>query len=63
MPFTPRERQLLALVARGCDNLQIGAELGWADKTVRNALSALYKRLAVEGRSHAVVRARELGFR
>jgi pimeloyl-ACP methyl ester carboxylesterase/DNA-binding CsgD family transcriptional regulator len=62
-PFTPRERQLLALVARGCDNLQIGAELGWADKTVRNALSALYKRLAVEGRSHAVVRARELGFR
>jgi DNA-binding NarL/FixJ family response regulator len=62
-PFTSRERQLMALVARGCDNLQIGAELGWADKTVRNALSTLYKRLAVEGRSHAVVRARELGFR
>ncbi len=61
--FTPRERALLALVARGCDNLQIGAELGLADKTVRNALSSLYTRLAVEGRSHAVVRARELGFR
>ncbi len=60
--FTPRERELLALVARGCDNLQIGAQLGLADKTVRNALSRLYTRLGVEGRSHAVVRARELGF-
>ena len=61
--FTPRERALLALVARGCDNLQIAAELGLAEKTVRNALSALYGRLEVDGRSHAVVRARELGFR
>lgn len=61
--FTPRERALLALVARGCDNLQIAAELGLAEKTVRNALSALYTRLAVDGRTHAVVRARELGFR
>ncbi len=60
--FTPRERQLLALVARGRDNLQIAAELGLADKTVRNALSLLYGRLGVDGRSHAVVRARELGF-
>jgi pimeloyl-ACP methyl ester carboxylesterase len=61
--FSERERRLLPLVARGLDNLQIAAELGLAEKTVRNALSALYARLGVEGRSHAVVRARELGFR
>ncbi len=60
--FTPRERELLALVARGCDNQQIAAQLGLAEKTVRNALSALYTRLGVDGRTHAVVRARELGF-
>jgi DNA-binding NarL/FixJ family response regulator len=36
--------------------------LGLADKTVRNQLSRLYQRLGVEGRTHAVVRARELGF-
>lgn len=60
--FTPRERELLTLVARGCDNLQIAAQLGLAEKTVRNGLSSLYTRLGVEGRSHAVVRARELGF-
>lgn len=60
--FTLRERELLALVAQGLDNLQIGAHLGLADKTVRNQLSRLYRRLGVDGRTHAVVRARELGF-
>lgn len=60
--FTARERALLHLVAAGRDNLQIGAELGLADKTVRNALSRLYRHLQVEGRPQAVVRARELGF-
>jgi pimeloyl-ACP methyl ester carboxylesterase len=59
---TPRERELLAAVARGLDNLQIAAHLGLAEKTVRNALSKLYARLGVEGRPQAIVRARELGF-
>lgn len=63
-PFaaTPRERELLAAVAQGLDNLQIAAHLGIAEKTVRNALSKLYERLGVEGRPQAIVRARELGF-
>lgn len=60
--YTARERELLHLVAAGRDNLQIGAALGLADRTVRNALSRLYTRLDVEGRPQAVVRARELGF-
>lgn len=59
--LTPRERELAALVAQGLDNLQIAARLGVADKTVRNALSALYAKLQVDGRPQAVVRARELG--
>jgi DNA-binding CsgD family transcriptional regulator len=59
--LTPRERELGALVAQGLDNAQIAARLGVADKTVRNALSALYAKLQVEGRPQAVVRARELG--
>jgi len=60
--ITTRERDLLQLVAKGLDNLQIAAHLGLADKTVRNALSKLYARLGVEGRPQAVVRAREMGF-
>jgi pimeloyl-ACP methyl ester carboxylesterase len=60
--LSPRDRALLDLVARGHDNLQIAAHLGLAEKTVRNTLSRLYTRLAVEGRPQAIVRARELGF-
>jgi pimeloyl-ACP methyl ester carboxylesterase/DNA-binding CsgD family transcriptional regulator len=59
--LTPRERELAALVAHGLDNAQIAARLGVADKTVRNALSALYAKLGVDGRARAVARARDLG--
>lgn len=60
--LTARDGELLALVARGLDNLQIAAQLGLAEKTVRNALSRLYSVLEVEGRPQAIVRARDLGF-
>ena len=59
--LTARERELAALVALGRDNPQIAAHLGLAEKTVRNALSLLYRKLDVEGRPQAVVRARDLG--
>ena len=59
--LTPREHALMELVGQGLDNLQIGARLGLADKTVRNMLSVLYGKLGVEGRAMAVVKARDLG--
>lgn len=60
--LTARERELLEAVALGLDNRQLGARLGIADKTVRNALSALYAKLGVEGRPQAIVAARQAGF-
>lgn len=60
--LTPRQRELLDLVAQGLDNRQIGARMQVADKTVRNALSSLYAKLGVHGRPQAIVRAREHGF-
>lgn len=59
--LTPRERELAGLVALGLDNAQIAARLGVADKTVRNALSALYAKLGVDSRGRAVARSRDLG--
>jgi len=59
--LTPRERELAALVAQGLDNAQIAAQLGLADKTVRNALSTLYAKLGVDSRARAVARTRDLG--
>jgi DNA-binding CsgD family transcriptional regulator len=61
-PLTLRERALATLVAQGLDNAQIAARLGVADKTVRNALSALYAKLGVDSRPRAVARSRDLGF-
>jgi pimeloyl-ACP methyl ester carboxylesterase/DNA-binding CsgD family transcriptional regulator len=60
--LTERERQVLELVARGRDNARIAAELGLANKTVRNHLSRLLDKLGVGSRSEAIVLAREAGF-
>jgi pimeloyl-ACP methyl ester carboxylesterase len=60
--LSPRERALAGLIARGLDNAQIAAQLGVADKTVRNALSLLYAKLGVDARPRAVARCRDLGF-
>ena len=60
--LTTRERDLARLVAQGLDNAQIAATLGVANKTVRNALSVLYRKLGVDSRARAVARTRDMGF-
>jgi DNA-binding CsgD family transcriptional regulator len=59
--FTPREREVLALLARGLDNLQIAAHMGLSEKTVRNHITPIFDKLGVENRGQAIVRAREAG--
>ena len=61
-PLTPREREVLDLVARGVDNAGIAEALHLSGKTVRNHVSHLYDKLHVASRAAAVVRARECGF-
>ena len=60
--LTPREKDLAHAVADGLDNLQLAARLGIAEKTARNAISALYVKLNVEGRPQAIVLLRAEGF-
>ena len=59
--LSARDRQLLALLARGDDTRTIAAALNLGPQTVSNYLSALYARLGVRGGKAAVARARELG--
>ena len=59
--LTSRERDVLDLAARGWRNLAIAAELSLSPKTVANHLSSIFAKLAVDGRSAAIVRAREEG--
>lgn len=59
--LTPREHQVLELVAHGEDNATIAVALGVNPKTVRNVVSAVLAKLRVASRSQAIVRAREAG--
>ncbi|PZC42457.1 MAG: DNA-binding response regulator [Chloroflexi bacterium] len=58
---TPRESEVLQLVARGLSNHDIAAELSISAATVRNHLTALFGKLKVRNRTAAVARARDEG--
>lgn len=60
--LTPRERELVELIAQGRDNAQIAAALDLAEKTVRNHITSIFAKLEVENRARAIVRARQAGF-
>ena len=60
--LTPRERELLELIAQGRDNAQIAALLELREKTVRNHITSIFAKLAVENRPQAIVLARRSGF-
>ena len=60
--LTPRERDLVELIAQGRDNAQIAAELGLSAKTVRNHITSIFAKLEVENRAQAIVLARNAGF-
>ncbi|QBD80750.1 response regulator transcription factor [Ktedonosporobacter rubrisoli] len=59
--LTEREREILALVARGEPNKQIAEELFLAEGTVKNHLSSILSKLGVRDRTQAALKARELG--
>jgi pimeloyl-ACP methyl ester carboxylesterase/DNA-binding CsgD family transcriptional regulator len=59
--LTPRERDLVELIAQGRDNAQIGAVLQLSDKTVRNHITSIFDKIGVESRAQAIVTARERG--
>jgi DNA-binding NarL/FixJ family response regulator len=59
--LTPRERDVLELVAQGRRNAAIATALGMAPKTVANHLSSIFTKLQVTDRSAAIVRARDGG--
>jgi DNA-binding CsgD family transcriptional regulator/tetratricopeptide (TPR) repeat protein len=53
-PLTPRERSVLALVAQGRTNRQVGAELFISEKTVSVHLSRVMAKLGASSRTEAV---------
>jgi DNA-binding NarL/FixJ family response regulator len=59
--LSPREREVLALVARGATNRQIASELRIGDETVKTLLNRTFAKLGVGRRAEAVAEAHNRG--
>ena len=59
--LTPRQREILSLLAQGHPNKEIGLRLGLAEITVKMHVSAIFRTLNVANRTQAVLVARRLG--
>jgi DNA-binding NarL/FixJ family response regulator len=59
--LTPRQAEVLALLAEGHANKEIRYRLGIAERTVRAHLTELFHLLGANSRMQAVIRGRELG--
>lgn len=59
--LTDRERDVLRLLADGQGNALIARQLHLSDKTVRNYISNIFRKLHVTSRVDAALRAREAG--
>ncbi|MBX3599398.1 MAG: response regulator transcription factor [Rubrivivax sp.] len=60
-PLTPREGEVLALIAKGLSYQRIAEALGMSPHTVTSHIKQIYRKLAVNSRGEAVFEAQQLG--
>lgn len=60
--LTPRELEVLTLVAQGYTNKAIGVQLGISDRTVQGHLAKIFGKLQAASRTEAVMRAVSSGW-
>jgi DNA-binding NarL/FixJ family response regulator len=60
-PLSPREREVLALIARGLTNRQIAEALTISEHTARNHVTSILDKLGLSRRAEAAVYAAQLG--
>jgi DNA-binding NarL/FixJ family response regulator len=61
-PLTPREGEVLRLIAGGYSNREIGQMLGTSPGTIKNHTSTILSKLGVRDRTRAVLKALERGY-
>jgi DNA-binding CsgD family transcriptional regulator len=59
--ITPREHEILGLIAQGLSNREIGEKLFVSENTVKTHSSRLFDKMSVNRRIQAVQKGRELG--
>ena len=52
--LTPKEVDVLRLIAAGCANKEIGAQLSIAEETVKSRVKSILEKLGAKDRTHAV---------
>lgn len=60
-PLSPREIEILRIVAQGASNKEIADRLFISEGTVKNHLSSILSKLGVRDRMQAILKAREYG--
>jgi DNA-binding NarL/FixJ family response regulator len=60
-PLTPREEEILQLIADGCSTTEVADHLYISQKTVKNHLASIYAKLDARDRTQAVLRAVRMG--
>jgi DNA-binding NarL/FixJ family response regulator len=60
-PLTPRELEVLELLAQGLSNKAIAARLGISDHTAKFHVNAILGKLGAQSRTEAIVQAARLG--
>ena len=61
-PLTPRENEILDCVAQGNSNKEIARTLNISDQTVKNHITSILRKLAVNDRTQAVIYALRNGW-
>jgi len=59
--LTPRQKEVLIMIAEGATNKEVGRKLNLSEATVRNHASAIFKILKTSNRTQAVRIAKEYG--
>lgn len=59
--LTPRELEILTLIAEGASNREIGAKLFLAEKTIKNHITSIFQKLQTNDRTKAAVYAIQRG--
>ena len=61
-PLTPREMEVLKLIAEGLSNEEIGSQLYLALSSVKGINQRIFNKLQVDRRTEAVAKAKQLGW-
>ncbi len=62
VPLSPREMEILQLIAQGKSNKEIAYELGISRQTVKNHMTSILRKLAVNDRTQAAIYALRRGW-